>query len=151
MPASSVCGSARLRGKTTLREYQTRLGRVAIDAGAQAVLGHHPNILQEVEYYKDGVILYSLGNFVFGSYSKTAARSAVAQLRFRQGRLAELRMVPILVDNFVVQFQPRVLTGAEADAVVTTLQELSALQHTTLENRDGVAYLPISAVTTARE
>ena len=138
-------------GKTALREYQTRLGRVAIDAGAQVVLGHHPHILQAVEHYKDGVILYSLGNFVFGSYSKTAATSAVAQLRFRQGRLAELRMVPILVDNFIVQFQPRVLTGAEADAVVTSLQELSALQNTTLENRDGVAYLPIPAVTTARE
>ena len=138
-------------GKTALREYQTRLGRVAIDAGAQAVLGHHPHILQAVEYYKDGVILYSLGNFVFGSYSKTAARSAVAQLRFRHGRLAELRMVPILVDNFIVQFQPRVLTGAEADAVVTTLQELSALQNTALENRNGVAYLPIPAATTALE
>ena len=138
-------------GKTALREYQTRLGRVAIDAGAQAVLGHHPHILQAVEYYKDGVILYSLGNFVFGSYSKTAARSAVAQLTFRHGRLSELRMVPIRVDNFVVQFQPQALTGAEADAVVTGLQELSALQNTTLENRDGVAYLQIPAATTALE
>ncbi len=136
-------------GKTELREYQTHLGHVAIDAGAQAVLGHHPHILQAIEYYKDGVILYSLGNFVFGSYSKTAAVSAVAQLSFRQGRLTALRMVPIRVNNFEVQFQPRVLAGAEADAVVDTLQRLSALQNTTLTNLAGEAHLQLPA-TTAR-
>jgi poly-gamma-glutamate synthesis protein (capsule biosynthesis protein) len=136
-------------GKTELREYQTHLGHVAIDAGAQAVLGHHPHILQAIEYYKGGVILYSLGNFTFGSYSKTAAVSAVAQLSFRHGRLAALTMVPILVNNFEVQFQPRVLTGAEADAVVETLQRLSALQSTTLINLAGVARLQLPA-TTAR-
>lgn len=136
-------------GKTELREYQTHLGHVAIDAGAQAVLGHHPHILQAIEYYKGGVILYSLGNFVFGSYSKTAAVSAVAQLSFRHGHLAALRMVPILVNNFEVQFQPRVLTGAEADAVVDTLQRLSTQQNTTLINLAGEAHLQLPA-TTAR-
>lgn len=132
-------------GKTDLREYQTHLGRVAIDAGAQAVLGHHPHILQAVEYYKGGVILYSLGNFVFGSYSKTAAVSAVAQLSFRQGRLASLRMVPIRVNNFEVQFQPQVLTGADAGAVIATLQRLSAQRSTRLINQAGAAHLSLPA------
>lgn len=134
-------------GKTELREYQTHLGHVAIDAGAQAVLGHHPHILQAIEYYKGGVILYSLGNFTFGSYSKTATTSAVAQLSFRHGHLSALRMVPILVDNFEVQFQPRVLTGAAADAVVSNLQQLSTLQHTTLINLAGEAHLQLPATT----
>ncbi len=138
-------------GKTELRDYQTHLGHVAIDAGAQAVLGHHPHILQAIEYYKGGVILYSLGNFTFGSYSKTAATSAVAQLSFRHGRLSALRMVPILVDNFEVQFQPRVLTGADADAVVSNLQRLSALQHTTLVNLAGEAHLQLPATTARAE
>ena len=70
-------------GKTALRDYQTRLGHLAIDAGASAVIGHHPHILQGIEHYKDGIILYSLGNFTFGSYSMKSVRSAVAQLRFR--------------------------------------------------------------------
>lgn len=138
-------------GKTELREYQTHLGHVAIDAGAQAVLGHHPHILQAIEHYKDGVILYSLGNFTFGSYSKTAARSAVAQITFRHGRLASLRMIPIMVDNFEVQFQPRVLTGADADAVVANLQQLSELQHTTLLNSAGVAQLQLPQTTARAE
>ena len=36
-----------------------------IEAGATAVLGHHPHILQEVEFYEEGIIFYSLGNFLF--------------------------------------------------------------------------------------
>jgi len=47
-------------GKTDLRDYQINLAHAAIDAGAAAVLGHHPHILQGVEHYKDGMILYSL-------------------------------------------------------------------------------------------
>nr|WKN34691.1 CapA family protein [Tunicatimonas sp. TK19036] len=38
--------------------------RKIIDLGADAVVGHHPHVVQGVEYYKDGIIAYSLGNFV---------------------------------------------------------------------------------------
>lgn len=128
-------------GKTELRDYQTQLGRAAIEAGAAAVLGHHPHILQGVERYKDGVILYSLGNFAFGSYSNTATRSAIALLTFRNGQWHELRMIPLNVKNAEVVFQPRLLTGNDADEVVGLLQQLSQPLGTVLENRDGVAVL----------
>ncbi|MBO5868453.1 MAG: CapA family protein [Oscillospiraceae bacterium] len=36
-----------------------------IDAGASVVIGHGPHELQGVELYKDGLILYSIGNFLF--------------------------------------------------------------------------------------
>jgi poly-gamma-glutamate synthesis protein (capsule biosynthesis protein) len=44
---------------------QQRLARAAVDAGARLVLGHHPHALQGWEYYGEGLIVYSLGNFVF--------------------------------------------------------------------------------------
>ncbi|GMQ59411.1 CapA family protein [Vallitalea sediminicola] len=47
-------------------EYQKRLGRFAIDQGADMVIGHHPHIIQGIELYNDKYIAYSLGNFVFG-------------------------------------------------------------------------------------
>ena len=128
-------------GKTELRDYQTQLAHAAIDAGASAVLGHHPHILQGVEQYKHGVILYSLGNFAFGSFSNTATRSAIALLTFRDRQWRELRMVPLNVKNAEVVFQPRPLVGRDATEVVEHLQQLSQLLGTTLENRDGVAVL----------
>ena len=125
-------------GKTDLRDYQTRLGHLAIDAGASAVIGHHPHILQGIEHYKDGIILYSLGNFTFGSYSMRSARSAVAKLHFRNGRLEKLLMFPINVNNFEVQFQPQPLHGKAADAVIDELRTLSAALNTEVRNENGV-------------
>ena len=128
-------------GKTALRDYQVQLGHAAIDAGAAAVIGHHPHILQAIEHYKDGVILYSLGNFTFGSYSKDARVSAVAELIFNGDRVQSLRLHPINVDNFQVAFQPQILSGPEADRVVAGLTDLSAERHTALVNDHGAAVL----------
>ena len=50
----------------TPTDDQEYLAHVAIDAGADIVFGTHPHVLQPIEEYKDGVILYSLGNFCFG-------------------------------------------------------------------------------------
>ena len=40
------------------------LFRFCIDVGADVVIGHHPHVAQECEEYKEGLICYSLGNFV---------------------------------------------------------------------------------------
>jgi poly-gamma-glutamate capsule biosynthesis protein CapA/YwtB (metallophosphatase superfamily) len=136
--------------KTELREYQTRLGRAAIDAGAQAVVGHHPHILQGVERYKHGVILYSLGNYTFGSFSQKARVSAIAQLSFTGSTLSKVKLQPINVLNTEVLFQPRPLTGEDADQVIGQIQLLSAAQGTRLRNAGGVAELDMPPTMTAQ-
>ena len=49
--------------EATIADYQRTVGHAAIDAGAHAVIGHHPHILKGVEVYKGAAIFYSLGNF----------------------------------------------------------------------------------------
>ncbi len=44
---------------------QETLAKRMIDNGADIIAGHHPHVPQDVEAYKEGVIIYSLGNFVF--------------------------------------------------------------------------------------
>jgi poly-gamma-glutamate synthesis protein (capsule biosynthesis protein) len=53
-------------------EYQSEansrqrfLAKKAIEKGADAVIGHHPHVVQPIEIYKKGIIAYSLGNFIF--------------------------------------------------------------------------------------
>ena len=133
-------------GSTELRDYQRKLGHAAVEAGAAAVIGHHPHVLQGVERYRDGVILYSLGNFVFGSYSATATRSAIAVLSIADRRVVEVKLHPIDVNNVEVVFQPYVLTGSAADEVVQGLQQLSRPLGTVLENRNGVAVLSLGRI-----
>ncbi|HYF92604.1 MAG TPA: CapA family protein [Symbiobacteriaceae bacterium] len=50
-------------------ERQRNLARKMIDAGADLVVGGHPHVTQTVEYYKDRLIVYSLGNFVFDDFN----------------------------------------------------------------------------------
>jgi len=47
------------------QDYQRIVARAAIDAGAAAIIGHHPHQIQGIERYRDGIVFYSLGNFAF--------------------------------------------------------------------------------------
>lgn len=63
--------------RTEPESYQRTLGQQYIDAGADLVIGSHPHVLQGIEYYKGKPIVYSLGNFIFGSsIPKTALLAA---------------------------------------------------------------------------
>ena len=48
---------------------QRELARMMIDAGADAVVGTHPHVVQDTEIYQGKPIVYSLGNFVFDGFS----------------------------------------------------------------------------------
>jgi len=45
--------------------YTVTLGRKMVDWGVDIVLGHHSHVAQGIENYKEGLIVYSLGNFLF--------------------------------------------------------------------------------------
>lgn len=46
-----------------IADYQRDVGRAAIDAGADVILGHHAHILKGVDVYQGKPIFYSLCNF----------------------------------------------------------------------------------------
>ncbi|MFH1761284.1 MAG: CapA family protein, partial [bacterium] len=54
-----------VEGKHFPLPFQRDLAHRIIDDGALLVLGHHPHVMQGIERYKNGVIVYSLGNFFF--------------------------------------------------------------------------------------
>jgi poly-gamma-glutamate synthesis protein (capsule biosynthesis protein) len=68
---------------------QRALAAVALDAGATAVLGAHPHVLQPRETPSPGrVVAWSLGNFVFGANSAATASTGI--LRIALGRAGVL-------------------------------------------------------------
>lgn len=104
------------------KEYQVNLARLAVDSGADLVVGHHPHVPQPVEIYRGVPILYSLGNFSFGSYSRNARFGLMARVEFTpEGRCARVEIYPLLVDNTEVAFRPRILTGLEGQRVFDPL------------------------------
>ncbi len=46
-------------------QFQMEFSEMIIDSGADLVIGHHPHVVQKNEKYNNGLIFYSLGNFVF--------------------------------------------------------------------------------------
>ncbi|MGH3328241.1 MAG: CapA family protein [Streptomycetales bacterium] len=55
-----------------LATYQQPLGRALIDAGADAVIGHHPHVLHGVEMHRGRPIFYSVGNLLFHAFPRGA-------------------------------------------------------------------------------
>ncbi|MDA8099729.1 MAG: CapA family protein [Nitrospiraceae bacterium] len=130
---------------TAAKDYQQELGRKAIDWGADLVLGHHPHILQELELYKGRLIAYSLGNFVFGSESDKTNSSIILLCTFRGKSLVRAEIVPLDVNNYRVAYQPRILTGAQAEQVISGINAASERFRTRLVRENGRGVLAPTA------
>jgi poly-gamma-glutamate synthesis protein (capsule biosynthesis protein) len=120
----------------TVQEYQTKMAHIAIDSGADIVIGHHPHVLQGIERYKTGIIFYSLGNFAFASKSTTADVSALFRFRLDDSHRT-VEVIPLDVLYRRVGFQPRPLSGTRGAATIEKLNKLSEEFATTIENKDG--------------
>lgn len=63
---------------------QQKLAKLMIDAGADAVVGGHPHVTQNIEMYRGKPIFYSLGNFVFNGFDDADANTGWAlELAFK--------------------------------------------------------------------
>lgn len=76
---------------TTPEEYQISMAHALIDAGADAVIGAHPHVLQGVELYKEKPIFYSLGNFIF---YQSIEQTAIVKLTFLADKTAHWQLLP---------------------------------------------------------
>ncbi len=118
------------------KPYQRLTAHAAIDAGADLILGHHPHVIQGIEQYRGKSIIYSLGNFVFGSMSRAADRSMIARITL-DGAKQTVEIIPINVMNSEVRFRPTVLTGKRGDEVITRLNLLCAPFHSRITMAGG--------------
>lgn len=76
---------------------QVALGRALVDAGADAVIGHHPHVLQPVHRYRGKVIAYSLGNFVFSSGSVAGTTTMLLRLGLLPDGRVAVAQVPVRI------------------------------------------------------
>jgi len=128
--------------------FTIRLARSLVDAGADLVLGHHPHVLQGWERYRGGVILYSLGNFVFDeadfdlvaadfsrssnakrlglTYQPTDSRpvdSVVFRCRLTESGVEGVEFLPVRIN---LEGQPVPLQGSAARELLSRFEEISS-------------------------
>lgn len=109
----------------------------AVDAGADMVLSHHPHVIQAVEYYKGGLIAYSLGDFVFDHYSRKTGEAFILEAELGPAGVANVRAVPVYLDD--TYGIPDYVTGSEANVILERLKVLSAERRTTVKIDGDIA------------
>jgi len=76
-------------------DIQRKAAKYLIGAGYQAIIGHHPHIPQGIEVFPKGVVVYSLGNFFFGSKNQYLKHNISVVLHFQKGILTVVEVIPI--------------------------------------------------------
>lgn len=101
-------------------DRQKYLGHLAIDLGADLVIGNHPHWIQPIEIYKGKLITYAHGNFVFDQeWSQKTKEGVVGKYIFYDGNLIDAEFTPVQIDNYG---QPNLLSGSRKN---TILKEMS--------------------------
>jgi poly-gamma-glutamate capsule biosynthesis protein CapA/YwtB (metallophosphatase superfamily) len=92
--------------------YQLHYAQVAVDAGADLVVGNHTHVVQAVQELNGVQVFYGLGNFVFDqSWSRETQQGVILQVEFEGDRYLGYTLVPTHVDG-----EGRVQLANEAEA-----------------------------------
>jgi poly-gamma-glutamate capsule biosynthesis protein CapA/YwtB (metallophosphatase superfamily) len=101
---------------------QRRVGRAMLRAGADIVVGGHPHWVQRVQRVRGprgGLVVHSLGNFVFDmDFMRQTMQGVLADLVFVGDTLRRVRFTPYVLGP---DFAPRVVRGARAREIIEPL------------------------------
>ncbi len=104
-------------------ERQKKLAHLAIDNGAEIILGNHSHWLGPIEKYQNGVIVYSHGNFVFDQMWSDETRTGMAiAWNFTEGKLTALEITPIWITEYGLA---NIASEQKATEILTTIQKIS--------------------------
>jgi poly-gamma-glutamate synthesis protein (capsule biosynthesis protein) len=100
----------------TPNQFQIDFAKMAVDAGADLVVGHHSHVIQPNEEYPStnsgqvGYIFYGLGNFVFDQgFSEETMKGQILEISIENGKIKKINPREIKINKY---FQP-ILTNGE--------------------------------------
>jgi hypothetical protein len=105
----------------THTKMQEIIAHALIDTGFDAVVGHHPHVIQDIEMYKGKPIFYSLGNFIFDQYFSTAVTQGLALSLLLSPFEAQYTLIPI--SSTSTRAQPQVATGEERAGILERISK----------------------------
>ncbi len=114
-----------------------RVARKIIEHGASVVVGSHAHVMQGYEYYKNGLILYDLGSFVFGDIvirspveykyrlrRKKAKQGMMVDCVFGEKGIIDYKFIPTYINS---DFQATLPDGRNREAIVRIYNRQSKL------------------------
>jgi len=108
--------------KTVNSKTQQDLGHKMLDAGADLIIGSHPHVVQNIELYKNKLIFYSLGNFIFDQYfSKDVQQGLAISLEINNNK-QNYNIYPIQS----IKSQPSLMAGDDKSKFLADLAARSS-------------------------
>jgi len=101
-----------------VEDYQKELGRICIDAGADAVVGHHAHVLQGAEFYNGKPIIYNLGNFWFSTVN---VDNGMLKLILREDGGVTVKFLPLRAGIGYTSLK----SGSEAERILAYYEKIS--------------------------
>jgi len=120
---------------------QRGLARLAVDSGADLVLGHHPHVVQGFELYRNRLIAYSLGNFIFSPPREISSKTLSLVALLGPRGLVQAKIVPMVISGS----RPVILNGGAADSWLGTVAGYSRELGTGVSIRNGRGFIDGSA------
>jgi Bacterial capsule synthesis protein PGA_cap len=102
--------------------WQMDLAHSVIDAGADLVVGYHPQVLQGAEIYRDRPIVYALSHFILGEPTDRDFETAAIKVALKDDQM-KIEVLPIQVRGF----QPRIAEGESGRAILETFEDRSSV------------------------
>jgi len=88
-------------------QFQKDFSKMAIEAGADLLIGHHPHVVEPYEEYENGWIFYSLGNFVFDqSFSEETMKGQMVKVLIKDKKIQKVIPIDIQMNS---SFQPEMI------------------------------------------
>lgn len=114
-------------------QNQIKMGRLAVDSGADLVIGHHSHRINPIEEYNGVYICYSLGNFCFSGNDKPDdMNSYIFQTRFLVDKNTQeasnlgFRIIPIRITSIKDRnnYTPTPITDdMKKEGIINTLKD----------------------------
>ena len=111
---------------TPINPAQRRFAQEFAAAGYDMVVASGPHSTQPIEFVGAMPVVYSVGNFVFGTPGRWAQFGAqglglVTELKLSRDRAPQVAVRCLVTDHGVVAFQPRFCDPAQAQPFLATL------------------------------
>jgi poly-gamma-glutamate synthesis protein (capsule biosynthesis protein) len=120
-----------------------RFAHAAIERGVDLIHGHSAHVVQAVERYGRGLVLYDTGNII-DDYWKFPFRQTTSSFLFlldlEDGRPLRLRLLPVRIRGF----RPELATGTSFRAITRRMIRLCAAVGTQLVARSDGLELPLA-------
>ncbi len=104
------------------RDNDVAIAKELIDNGADCIMGHHPHVLQGIEFYKDRPIVYSLGNFIFGSKNERTSQTMIFNMEINKDGIINTSIIPGMIKSG----KPVISEGEDKEKIINLINKLSS-------------------------